>query len=509
MLRSISITIFVLTVFTGILLADEECTIGVATGKATSDGRPLIWKTRDNSGAPNNEVYYNTSYDYDFIAVVNANKTYAWMGVNEHGFAILNSLAKDLPSDNSGYSNGSLMRHALGYCASIQDFDAFLDATNSDGRQTRGNFAVLDSSGRALMYEIAGADYWVFDADDSAAAPQGYIIRTNFAENGTDDGSGRERYDRSHDLIASFYDGDSLDARSILRGQMRDFSDFESNPVAVPFADRWLENRPYGYIYTGVSICRSSSVSAAVIQGTLQGESNKLTTMWTILGQPATSVAVPYWPVGDAPSYADGDETAPLCDVANQIRGQLFDYAENEHYIDSYKLRDDAGDGLWTATFTLEDSILNGAHNYLREWRQNGADAAEMLVVQEQYAGYAYHALDSIYNDMLTPIVRQEFNDPMPRKPKLLPNYPNPFNAATQIHFELPRPAQAELRIYNALGQCVDVFAKGHYGGGQHSVRWQADHLSSGLYFLKIKIVEGGSQRGRMINDSQKLILLK
>jgi hypothetical protein len=39
---------------------EEDCTIGVASGKATPDGRPMIWKTRDTS-AKDNEVYYNTN----------------------------------------------------------------------------------------------------------------------------------------------------------------------------------------------------------------------------------------------------------------------------------------------------------------------------------------------------------------------------------------------------------------------------------------------------------------
>ena len=36
----------------------EECTIGVAAGKATSNNRPLLWKTRDNSSAQNNNLVF-------------------------------------------------------------------------------------------------------------------------------------------------------------------------------------------------------------------------------------------------------------------------------------------------------------------------------------------------------------------------------------------------------------------------------------------------------------------
>jgi hypothetical protein len=336
---------------------DEECTIGVASGKATNDGRPLIWKTRDNSLAPDNELIFNKSDDLSFLEIVTAGKTYAWMGVNEKGFAILNSLASDLPAGSSGLSNGAFMKKALGTCATVAAFRTLLDATNASGRKTHGNFAVLDSTGEAIMFEISGDTYWEFNTNDSLVAPEGYVIRTNFALNGNGiDGSGYERYLRSSNLIHSFRNGDSLNYRSIIRHQMRDFSDYDSNPVPVPFPDRWLSDRPYGYIYTGVSICRSSSVSATVIQGILPGEAPELTTMWALLGQPAASVAVPYWPVGYTPAAANGSNTAPLCDKSLQIKARLFDYSENSKYIDSYKLRDGHGGGIWAITFPAEDS---------------------------------------------------------------------------------------------------------------------------------------------------------
>ena len=88
---------------------DEGCTVGVAAGRATSDGRPLVWKTRDSS-AENNEVIFNTSFPIKFLSVVSAGDTYSWMGVNEKGFAIINSASLDLPGN--WYDNGKIMRDA-------------------------------------------------------------------------------------------------------------------------------------------------------------------------------------------------------------------------------------------------------------------------------------------------------------------------------------------------------------------------------------------------------------
>ena len=62
----------------------EECTAGVASGIATVDGRPILWKTRDAS-ATNNEVIWNTSGQHPFVSVINAgDPSSSWMGCSRH-----------------------------------------------------------------------------------------------------------------------------------------------------------------------------------------------------------------------------------------------------------------------------------------------------------------------------------------------------------------------------------------------------------------------------------------
>lgn len=469
------------------LFAQEECTIGVASGRATDDGRPLIWKTRDTDEL-DNEVVYNTNYSISFLEISNAGKTYAWMGVNEDGFAILNSLAADLPIGSSGYSNGGLMRDALGNCSNIDEFQQFLD--DNDHAKTRGNFAVLDASSSAALFEISGYDYWKFDLNDTISFPLGYIIRTNFAENGSlPYGSGYQRFDRSSDLVADFHSGDSLNYHSILRYQMRDFSDFDSNPVSVPFADKWNDSRPYGYIYSDVSICRATSVSATVIQGLLPGEAAQLTTMWTILGQPASTVAIPYWPVGETPEYADGSSTALLCDVSIQIRNQLFDYPENSKYLDSYKLLDGNGGGIWKAIFPVEDSVLSLSEFWLDKWRTTGMVESEMLALQEQNTEYVHGELQQIYQDMVTSIP-EVAEDLLPDGFVLNQNYPNPFNSATVFSFSLPSAASVFIEVYDIQGRLKSIVPTKSYSVGDHTVQFDARELniqSSGIYFYRME----------------------
>ena len=494
-------TLLILFLFSVLLMASlvagseiEECTIGVAAGKATVDGRSLLWKTRDNSSAPNNEVIYNTCYQLKFIEVVTAGETYAWMGVNEKGFAILNSLSKDLPIADTGPTNGKFMREALGTCATVDDFENLLIATNTTGRKTRANFGVIDSTGAAAIFETAGNEYWKFDANDSTIAPNGYVLRTNFAfngeaKNGLHDGIySIERYRRQQKLISDFYAGDSLSYRSIIRYQMRDFSDFDSNPLPVPFPDRWRSDRPYGYIYTNVSICRSSSVSATVIQGVLPGESPQLSTMWTILGQPASAIAIPYFPVGNTPAEANGSDTAPLCDIANQIRSLLFDYPENSYYIDSYKLRDETGNGIWAKTFPAEDSIFTVTGEQLEVWRNSGFNKDMILAFEKSLAQYTRRILTNIFNEMMsTEIVLNDHLSSQVNHFKLFQNYPNPFNGSTTINFHVPVPAFIQLKIYNLLGEEVAAPVSNYFNAGTYSKTYQMEAMPSGIYLYRLE----------------------
>jgi hypothetical protein len=339
-----------------IAIAQEECTIGVALGRATSDGRPLLWKTRDNDEAPNNTIKYDTKSTYKFIYVANAGTTSsAWMGVNEQGFAIINSASSDLPTTNQGLGNGSLMKHVLGTCKTVIEFENYLQATNITGRSTQANFAVIDATGAAAIFETGGNTYYKYDANDTE---NGYIIRTNFSFNGGSN-KGIERYIRSTDLINTFYAGDTLNYKSIIRYQMRDFSDDNGDQIIIPFEGNWSAEIPYGYVHCEKSICRTSTVSAAVIHGILPTEDARLSTMWTMLGHTATTVAIPYWPVGDLPVVVKGNPKSALCNKANEIKKILFDISDQKDYINTFMLQDNKDGGLFPYLFNIEDSIFS------------------------------------------------------------------------------------------------------------------------------------------------------
>jgi PKD repeat protein len=70
-------------------------------------------------------------------------------------------------------------------------------------------------------------------------------------------------------------------------------------------------------------------------------------------------------------------------------------------------------------------------------------------------------------------------------------NWPNPFNAYTQIQYHIPRPVKVVLRIFNFEGQRVITIVEGEKNSGTYQVTWQGtnfegNHVSSGLYFARL-----------------------
>lgn len=69
----------------------------------------------------------------------------------------------------------------------------------------------------------------------------------------------------------------------------------------------------------------------------------------------------------------------------------------------------------------------------------------------------------------------------------LAQNYPNPFASRTEITYQVPVPAHVEIRVYDVLGQEVAVLANGSVAAGKHTVDWDAGHLPSGMYFIRLE----------------------
>ena len=114
---------------------------------------------------------------------------------------------------------------------------------------------------------------------------------------------------------------------------------------------------------------------------------------------------------------------------------------------------------------------------------------------------------------------RNIFNDPMaftlggissvpdiPLAYHLSGNYPNPFNPATEIVFELPERQLVELVVYGVDGRRVATLKNELLPAGRHTVVWTGrddagERLASGIYFCRL--------RAGVFSETLKMTLIK
>lgn len=80
-------------------------------------------------------------------------------------------------------------------------------------------------------------------------------------------------------------------------------------------------------------------------------------------------------------------------------------------------------------------------------------------------------------------------------------NFPNPFNPATTISYQIPQNGLVTLKIYDILGKEVATLVNEQKNQGKYSANFDASRLASGVYIYQIRVNDYVS--------SKKMLLLK
>ncbi|MFO7676060.1 MAG: hypothetical protein R6X12_07085 [bacterium] len=356
--------------------AAAACTIGAFSGRATADGRPMLWKNRDVAN-PDQEVHHFTDARYRYVANVYAGESLkVWAGINERGFAIVNSDAHNIGGRDQ-LDDGVVMKLALGNCATLEDFAGLMDSLNEVGRDKAGNFGVFDSTGAVAMFEAANTFYHRFDADST-----GIILRANYAYAGDSNRQvGRNRHDRALELIGRELAERELAVPFITRFLARDLGQVGFDPYPLPFEGR-LGDLPFGFLPTDTTIGRAVTRSVEVMVGPRPGGPASDGMMWIMLGSPFASIALPLWVQGGpVPELLDGPGTARLCDEAQALDRHLRSAPGRPGLINTLSLRRalDFFAPLESLVFARVDSLE-------RECGPAGPDSAAAAALTGQYA---------------------------------------------------------------------------------------------------------------------------
>lgn len=396
---NMSKTSILFLVFFSILILENSrsCTVAVISGKYTKDGRPLLWKNRD-TWAVNNYIKYFKSGKYSFMGLVNSKDREGksiWIGMNETGFAIMNSNSYNLTiGDTTKHSGleGRLIKYALANFSTVEEFQAYLDKMEKPTR-LEGNFGVIDGQGGAVLFELGFNGYEKFDANDPKVAPFGYVLRSNYSFTGSfgDESSGYIRSNTVDNLFYQAFSTNTFDAQFILQDVSRGLKHSLLKIDLYQQYDNIPENTPT-YTFFHDFIPRKSTASACVIQGVKKGENPELTTLWSVVGFPLTSIVIPTWLKGqnDFPEILklkDEINDSPICNAALKLKSQFFPIRwgkfATQYYANINALVNRDKSGIRQKIKPDEDEIFRQTFEKIEKWSVSGIKENEIRVYYE------------------------------------------------------------------------------------------------------------------------------
>ncbi|MGB9907789.1 MAG: hypothetical protein ACPLRR_10445 [Candidatus Saccharicenans sp.] len=362
-----------------------------------------MWKNRDTSQLLNKLMYFRGG-KYKFIALIDADEAEGqeiWAGLNERGLAIMNSQADDMALKEKRYDgagNGAFMKKALGECATVDEFEQLLQREKGKW-DLAANFGVIDAGGGAAFFETSSDFYTRFEADDKRVAPFGYLVRTNFSYTSPDylRGGGFIRFERMSHLAEMARATGQLEVKFILQQAARDLNQekLHSYPLSQPLPEDpgW----PL-YINTNDTINRNSTASAVVFEGAPSPDRPDLATMWVILGQPVSGVAIPVWPYAERVprvAGAPGQETCQLNAFSRKLVSYLYPDRRGRmpQYLNVNRLRTYGGEGVLAKLLRIENQVLEKTQTQMKAWEKKRESPERVADFQESLADFVLQSL--------------------------------------------------------------------------------------------------------------------
>jgi photosystem II stability/assembly factor-like uncharacterized protein len=143
----------------------------------------------------------------------------------------------------------------------------------------------------------------------------------------------------------------------------------------------------------------------------------------------------------------------------------------------NWQLNLNIGIGPFTSIYTFNDSIV---------WATNG----------------------DIYNTVtggLTSIT--QINSNQNKDFSLYQNFPNPFNSTTLIKFRIQSYSRVILKIFNTLGQEIEILYNQVLKSGEYSKVFDGANLNSGVYFYTLELQNNINYR--YYTETKKFLIIK
>ena len=259
-----------------------------------------------------------------------------------------------------------------------------------------------------------------------------------------------------------------------------------AGPVIGDYDYRYRASSPQGS-WTEVTTTTITALSATItglVEDTeydvqVRATNGEGTSGWSDPGTGTPTGATEAGAIANAPenlqaTAGDAEVTlrwdAPNNDSGADITGYAYRYKESGGDFIAYTDIPESGPGEANARSYTVTELTNGLEYvfHVRTLNQHGGGLPAEATVT------------------LPGIVSSE-SEELPAEVTLSANYPNPFNPETTIRYALPQAGEVRLAVYDLLGHEVAVLVDRSKPAGNHTVRFGADNLASGLYVYRLQ----------------------
>ncbi|MEJ2543337.1 MAG: GDSL-type esterase/lipase family protein [Calditrichaceae bacterium] len=162
-----------------------------------------------------------------------------------------------------------------------------------------------------------------------------------------------------------------------------------------------------------------------------------------------------------------------------------------------YEMKNGLVTSGWAWTNLGEFALTEGEHTLTIAYREDGALLDKIAITNNLYAP---SGLGEEAENLCTETGLNEI-EKAPRLFRLGQNLPNPFNPTTTIQYDIPEDVNVTITVYNNNGQKIRNLVNGFKQAGSYKVVFNAEDLSSAVYFYKI-------QAGKF-NAVKRMLLIK
>lgn len=333
----------------------RACTSAIIGAELNPSGRPILWKHRDTSNTDNKVEYVPASGDgHAYVALFNAadrGLKEAWMGMNDVGFAVMNTASYNIMDDKVPAKNmdkeGFVMTRALKYCKSVDDFAMLLD-TLPRPMGVEANFGVIDASGNGAFFETNNHSYKRYDLSD---AKNHILVRTNYSHSGRPgEGYGFVREANANCLLAPYMMDGRITPELLTEEVSRTFYHDGRRQDYTMSGNSRLLDEDFIPRYKSTATVAIEGMKPTSLDSVNPGDITDEYIMWTGLGYPPVAEirAVRCSPDGVEEELRGSSQNghSVLADEAKAMRDDAFTASGKKMYIDMRKLYKPDGSGF-------------------------------------------------------------------------------------------------------------------------------------------------------------------